>query len=110
MRLRRLGVLIACIAAAFVALASNATAEVMKWTIGGVQREAIVITPTKHSASGKAPLVFAFHGHGDNAKDFSEGTNLHAFWPEAIVVYPQGLPTKPEDPEGFGWVYDPNPE
>jgi polyhydroxybutyrate depolymerase len=110
MRLQRWVIGIAFIVAAFLALAANSAADVMKWTIAGVQREAIVVTPKKHSASGRAPLVFAFHGHGDNAKDFSEGTKLHDYWPEAIVVYPQGLPTKPDDPEGFGWVYDSTPE
>lgn len=89
-----------------LAFATSAGAEVMNWTVGGVRREAIVFSPTKKTSSGKAPLLFAFHGHGDNMKDFAEGIEIQKFWPEAIVVYPQGLPTNPaDDPEGFGWVY-----
>ena len=37
---------------------------------------------------------------------------LHEVWPEAIVVYPQGLPTRtPRDPEGkrAGWLMLPGP-
>jgi polyhydroxybutyrate depolymerase len=89
-----------------LAFASSAGAEVMNWTIGGVQREAIVLAPAKKTSSGKAPLLFAFHGHGDNMEDFAGGIAIQKFWPEAIVVYPQGLPTNPAvDPDGFGWVY-----
>jgi polyhydroxybutyrate depolymerase len=89
-----------------LAVASSASAEVMNWTVGGVQRQAIVFAPARKTSSGKAPLLFAFHGHGDNMKDFAEGTEIQKFWPEAIVVYPQGLPTNAAvDPEGFGWVY-----
>lgn len=108
MNTRRLTCRIASIVSIVIwlAFASSAAAEVMNWTIGGVQRQAIVFAPSKKTSSGKAPLVFAFHGHGDNMKDFAEGTELQKFWPEAIVVYPQGLPTNPSaDPEGFGWVY-----
>jgi polyhydroxybutyrate depolymerase len=89
-----------------VAFATSARAEVMNWTVGGVQREAIVLAPAKKTATGKAPLLFAFHGHGDNMEDFAGGIAIQKFWPEAIVVYPQGLPTNPAvDPDGFGWVY-----
>jgi polyhydroxybutyrate depolymerase len=90
----------------YSALSSAATAEVMKWTVGGVQREAMVFGPSRKTDSGKAPLVFAFHGHGDTMQNFAEGVRIS--WPEAIVVYPQGLPTNAaDDPEGFGWVYKP---
>ena len=37
---------------------------------------------------------------------------LHELWPEAVVVYPQGLPTKtPRDPDGkrAGWLMLPGP-
>ncbi|MBI2510705.1 MAG: prolyl oligopeptidase family serine peptidase [Opitutae bacterium] len=37
--------------------------------------------------------MFAFHGHGGNAVHASRSFALHPLWPEAIVVYPQGLPT-----------------
>lgn len=37
------------------------------------------------------PLLLAFHGYGDNRIDFSRFVDLHKSWPEAIVVYPEGL-------------------
>jgi polyhydroxybutyrate depolymerase len=61
-------------------------------------RQAIVYSPSKQGA--KAPLVFSFHGHGDTAVNF-QGVGLQEAWPEAVVVYPQGLPS-PRDGEP-GW-------
>ena len=82
-------------------------ADVMKWTVDGAAREAIVVSPSKQDASGKAPLIFAFHGHGDTMQGAAGGMRLEKYWPEAIVVYPQGLPTNPAaDPEGWGWIYN----
>lgn len=65
-------------------------------------REALVYSPVQKT---NAPILFAFHGHGGTAKGFAlKGFEL--LWPEAIVVYPQGLDTPtPSDPVGdkFGW-------
>ena len=69
-----------------------AAAEVVQWQLDGVTREAIVYAPASSPEEG-APLVLAFHGFGDNAQNF-QFTNLHAAWPEAIVVYFQGLVTR----------------
>src|SRR4051812_36890562 len=46
-----------------------ANAQMMKWTIDGVAREAIVVSPSKTDALGKVPVIFAFHGHGGNMKE-----------------------------------------
>ena len=75
------------------------------WTVDGVEREAWVFSPTNRTSP--APLVFAFHGHGGTMRHAARTFALHELWPEAIVVYPQGLP-KPgllTDPEGkrSGW-------
>jgi len=76
----------------------------MTWTIEGITREALVHFS---SGSGPAPVIFAFHGHAGSALGFSDkGFELQ--WPEAIVVYPQGLPTKShEDRYGrnTGWQH-----
>lgn len=76
------------------------------WEIEGVKREAIIYAPAKKTAS-KAPLVFDFHGHGGTARHAARQHRIHEAWPEAIVVYMQGLPTpgKLTDPEGKknGW-------
>src|SRR5690349_25061243 len=69
---------------------SFAQATIMKWTVDGEKREALVFAPTTDMAV-KRPLVFAFHGHGGNMQHASQSMHIHTVWPEAIVVYPQGL-------------------
>jgi polyhydroxybutyrate depolymerase len=59
--------------------------------VDGVDRTAIVVDPVKKS--DHPPLVFAFHGHGGTARFVSRRFDIHRHWPEAVVVYPQGLPT-----------------
>lgn len=80
----------------------------LKINVGGVERDALVFLPSMKTA--KAPLILAFHGHGGNAKTASHFMGLQNIWPEAIVVYPQGLPTKTTvDPQGLkpGWQISP---
>lgn len=60
--------------------------------VDGVEREALVYLPST-SSKGKAPVIFAFHGHGGNMHFAAGGMAFQNSWPEAIVVYPQGLPT-----------------
>ncbi len=77
----------------------------MTWDVNGVKREAIVYLPAT-ATTIPAPLVFAFHGHGGSGKQFARGSAFHKAWPEAIVVYPLGLPTAGmTDPKGLkaGW-------
>ena len=78
----------------------------MEWMVDGVQREALVFVPSK-SASNPPPLVFGFHGHGGNMRNAARSFQLHSHWPEAVVVYMQGLntPGRLTDPEGKkpGW-------
>jgi|GEM_PF-234286 len=77
----------------------------MTWIVDGVEREALVFAPTAESPRGTHPLIFAFHGHGGNMKGASQW-GLHGHWPQAIVVYPQGLDTPSVlDPKGRkpGW-------
>jgi polyhydroxybutyrate depolymerase len=78
--------------------------EKMTWQVDGETREALVYIP--RDTSTKPPIVFAFHGHGGNAQNASRQFAFHTHWPEAICVYPQGLPTKTiVDPQGKlpGW-------
>jgi polyhydroxybutyrate depolymerase len=81
-----------------------------KWTVDGVQREALVFSPSTSSKT-KAPVIFAFHGHGGNMHFAARGMAFQNFWPEAIVVYMQGLPTPGRigDLPGLhpGWQHDP---
>lgn len=76
----------------------------MTWIIEGVKREALVHIPAKDTVY---PVLFAFHGHGGTHYGFAR-KSFEYYWPNAIVVYPQGLRTKSEgDPEGIqsGWQH-----
>lgn len=63
----------------------------MTWVINGITREAMVHVAT--GGTGQPPIIFAFHGHGGTDFGFAEKA-FEYFWPEAVVVYPQGLITK----------------
>lgn len=72
--------------------------------VNGVARQANVVLPA--DLSKPAPLVFGFHGHGGNMRNAQRSFGIERYWPEAIVVYPQGLPSKGKtDPKGEknGW-------
>jgi polyhydroxybutyrate depolymerase len=78
----------------------------MEWEIDGVKREADVFVSSKPTTE-PPPLVFGFHGHGGNMRNAARSFRMHELWPEAIVVYMQGLntPGRLTDPEGKkpGW-------
>lgn len=98
-----------CSIALISAVASAAEPVVREWMVDGVRREVLVHFP---SASGEpAPLVFVFHGHGGTARNAARTFSIHTHWPEAVVVYPQGLntPGRLTDPEGRkpGWQHGP---
>ena len=73
--------------------------------VGGEQRRALVFAPAGGSAPH--PLVLAFHGHGGSLTDAAQHMHIETLWPEAVVVYPQGLTGRPSpvDPAGLktGW-------
>jgi len=56
-------------------------------------REAIVYVPAASRGGERVPLVLSFHGYGDNMQNFQH-TKVHVAWPDAIVVYFQGLETR----------------
>lgn len=75
------------------------------WTfnLASLERTALVFAPAK---TKDAPLVLCFHGHGGNSRQSARSFGVHQAWPDAVVIYPQGLPTKGKtDPEGKkpGW-------
>lgn len=73
-------------------------------TVDGVTRTALVFAPPQDSAS--APLVFGWHGHGGSAQNAARSFRIHELWPQAIVIYADGLPTAGRtDPAGEkrGW-------
>lgn len=57
--------------------------------VNGTYRTATVwpsTTPTESS-----PVVFYFHGYGGYARDSENGRQFHTLWPEATVLYLNGL-------------------
>jgi len=82
----------------------------MGWRIAGEARAAIVYPPAVQEKHAKTPLIFIFHGHGDNAWFATKQFPFQVLWPEAIVVFPQGIPTSSaSDPKGErrGWQHQP---
>lgn len=80
-----------------------------EWDVDGVKREALIAAP-ENAKTEACPVVFAFHGHGGTMQNAARSFHIHTTWPEAIVVYMQGLPTPGAltDPEGkrAGWQKD----
>lgn len=78
---------------AAAATAVDADLKRMTWTVGEVTREALVYVPAGEHESAHPPVVFLFHGHGGRPEHLVRKLALHKLWPEAVCVYPQGLPT-----------------
>lgn len=77
---------------------------VQSFLVGKVERQATIIAPSR--GAGSAPVVFVFHGHGGNMRNAQRSFHIEKYWPDALVVYPQGLPSKGKtDPAGIrsGW-------
>jgi polyhydroxybutyrate depolymerase len=80
---------------------AGASPNVMTWDVAGAQRTAIVYAPSS-ATKVKTPVVFAFHGFGDTNENF-QGVGLVEAWPQAIIVYPQGLPVTRSGSTLPGW-------
>ena len=86
----------------------------LAWTIDGVDREAAVHVPSTIPAGG-APLVFVFHGRNNQLAGFVNYFPVHRGWPEAVVVYMQGLVmpwpkgrnANGTEKSGTGWQLEP---
>ena len=112
--------LIACVALAADAQgrrqAAPAGLERHSWTIGGVERTALIAGPKpgERKQGTAPPIVLVFHGHGGTSAQAARSFRIHEAWPEAVVVYPQGLPTVGQvtDPQGRlpGWQHMPGGE
>lgn len=103
-RLARAALAILC-GAQLAAGAENPLIE-KRGDVDGLERQALVAAPASAAASN-APVVFAFHGHGGTAAFMARTFGFYRLWPEAIVVYMQGVrtPGKLTDPAGerTGW-------
>lgn len=97
-----------CLLAAAVLAVGTGRCELktQTWNVDGVERKALVAVP-RDMSKGPIPVVFVFHGHGGSMQNAARTFALETLWPEALVVYPQGLPTPGllTDPSGAraGW-------
>jgi polyhydroxybutyrate depolymerase len=84
-----------------VRLTGAAAPERVEMQLGDTARTARVY-PGAESDRRPSPLVIVFHGLADSAWNFAGIVAFHEEWPEATVVYPEGLPR--EDRAGRrGW-------
>jgi polyhydroxybutyrate depolymerase len=101
----RAAALFLLVAAPGVTRAADAPAR-REWTVDGAVRETLVYVPP-HATTQPTPVIFAFHGHGGTMRAVARNWSYHTLWPDALVVYPQGLPTpgRLTDPAGTraGW-------
>lgn len=89
---------------------SQRTPQTVSLEVDGIRREALVYANSKPAPKEGAPLVFGFHGHGGNMRNAARSFEMHRHWPEAVVVYMQGIPTRGRtDPDGTknGWQQNP---
>src|SRR5580765_7228602 len=87
------------------------------WVVDGIERTALIAAPSGTQArtpTGHTPVVLVFHGHGGTSLNAARTFRIHDAWPEALVIYPQGLPTSGQivDPQGKlpGWQHVPGGE
>src|SRR5882724_2903294 len=83
--------LFVCLPLALASEAADGPAR-REWKVDGVIREALVFIPAK-AKTEPTPVIFAFHGHGGSMDNAARMFGYHRQWPEAIVVYMQGLHT-----------------
>ncbi|WP_167437781.1 alpha/beta hydrolase family esterase [Pedobacter miscanthi] len=98
--------LLTCASVLSVFAQSASEVKKMRFMVGDTGREALVHIP--NTAKTKAsPLIFVFHGHGGTMENAYRSHQFEKLWPEAIIVYPQGLNTPGQltDPQGKlpGW-------
>lgn len=90
----------------FAAVAEASVPTEKHWNVEGVDRVALIYAPAT-APTAQTPVIFAFHGHGGTMRYAAQTYGYQRLWPEAIVVYMQGLPTPGAltDPEGKwnGW-------
>lgn len=130
-RLTLIGVVVMLSAGVLAAQARPQGLARETWRVDGVERTALVAIPaatpsSSLTARGAPPplaaaprladslgaaaagaLVLVFHGHGGTSAHSAKTFGIHTHWPDALVVYAQGLPTpgRLSDPEGTrpGW-------
>jgi polyhydroxybutyrate depolymerase len=69
-------------------------------TISGTARAITVRVPARYRTTTPVPVVFAFHGRTNSAQTVRSYYNFDRLWPEAIIVYPEGVQT---DSGTYNW-------
>ena len=105
MNLRKLWLPLLVFNLAFLFAPLRGRAQRINWTIDGVERQAQVYIPKKDPGPNKIPVVFAFHWHGGTMTQDAQVFHFQNAWPEAIVVYMQGLPTRTDSQQDYGWQH-----
>ena len=86
--------------------ANAADGQARTWKVDGVERTALVYAPSS-AQNEPSPVLFVFHGHGGKAAYVAKNARFDQLWPNALIVYMQGLPTpgRLTDPKGAlpGW-------
>lgn len=90
--MRRTAVVVALICNAWISAVTADELNRSEWNVEGDRREALLYAPAI-ARTTPCPVVFAFHGHGGTMKQAAAQYGYHRHWPEAIVVYMQGLNT-----------------
>lgn len=80
----------------------------VKFEVDGVERTAVVYRSS--DAAKASPVVFVWHGFTGNAKQAAFSYRVHSAWPEATVVYPQGLEVSLLGRKAPGWQIVPKLE
>jgi len=80
------------IALLLIVLTQGYTLDQIKISVDGVQREILLYVPAI-TTQEKLPVVFVFHGYGQELTEAINKFKLDKYWQEAIIVYPQGLTT-----------------
>jgi len=73
--------------------------------VDGVERTALLYPAS--ASRNPVPTVFMFHGFTGNARQASFSARIQDEWPEANVVYPQGLEVSLLSRKGPGWQIAP---
>ena len=77
-----------------------ATPENLTLKVGEDSRRALVFRGTEKTS---APLVFVFHGFTGSGVHAAAAYRIHREWPEATIIYPQGLEVNLLNRKGPGW-------
>ena len=91
--------------AALLLLLQTQSPETIHVSIDGTDRIAYAFAPSQHT-NAAAPVVFMFHGHGGSAQRCMQRFKMEERWPEAVVVYCDGLPIQGGGGMGQGWEID----